>query len=316
MANTFLTEDVAGLDIADTYVAATRIGSTPNGGLELRNAGWVIHEPGLPDTVLASAIRSLWRRCGMPTSTVCSAMHNPSIAFRYFKHGNVSPSELEAALWLQGEELLHKSRGEIAMDWLLNRSACGCTPPDGEVANEGILVAVPAKDVDRHLAILEMAGLFPVILDVGCLALSNIFLELCRESVAKGPLCLINLSDHFADMAIVCDADWIYPHAIVFNATRPEDSIAYLCDSINNVLRFHQYKLHRSPVTRIVIAGKLPIPSQLQAALQKGAGLPVEIWNPLQKMTVRPAGLARRLAANPDIGPLLATSLGLALRRD
>lgn len=316
MVSSFFAEDVAGLDIADSYIAAARIGSGRHGVVELRNAGWSFYNPGLTDKALAAQIRTLWRRCGMPTTTVCSILRNPSIAFHYFKLGNVSEDELEAALWLQGEEILQKPRDEIAIDWHLNRPAGAGQETTTGSASEGVLVAAPLKDVDRHISILEMAGLYPVILDVGSTAISNIFLRLSDGSVGTETLCLVNLSEHFADMAILCDSDWIYPHAIVFHTTAVEQATAYLCDSINNVLKYHQYKLHRNPATRLLVAGQITAPAQLLNALQNGTGLPVEIWDPLQKIKVGASGLARKLAASPGIGPLLATSFGLALRRD
>ena len=311
-----VTEDVAGLDIADGYITAARFKSTRRGGWELRNAGWVPYDSRLSDKELVAKVRTLWRQCKIPTTTVCSCMRSRAFAFHYFKYAKVSKEELASALWLQGEEMLQMPRKDIAIDWRLNRAEGNSRDPSGETATEGILFAAPLKAVEHHLEILEMAGLYPVILDVGSLAIGNLFLELRDGVVAPETLCLMNLSDHVADVVIFRNCEWIYPHTIVFRTATWEQSMAYLCESVNDVLKYYQYKLRQEPVTRLVITGRIPAPEQLPAILQKGTGLPTEIWNPLPWLKVGVSGLARQLASDPHVGPLLATSLGLAMRRD
>ena len=311
MALFSLTEDVAGIDIADGTITASHVNRTGRGVVELRHAGWTTYDPGISDRGLASAVRGLWRQCGMPTTTVCSCLRSHSLAFRHFKYENITSEELAPALWLQGEETLQMPRRDIAMDWRLNPGT-----PSGGKTTEGLLLAASKQAVDRQLDILAMAGLYPVILDVGSMAIGNLFLELNPGSVPQEPLCLMSLSPHAADVAILCDRERIYPHTITFQAATGQASLPYLCENIADVLKHYQYKLRRDPVKRLVVTGQTPEPERLSAAFQERIGLPVDVWDPLPRLEVRGSGLARRLAADKSVGPLLATSLGLALRRD
>lgn len=310
MAPFSLTEDVAGIDIADGTITAARIHQTRRGVVELRNAGWASYDPGTSERALASAVRALWRQCGMTTTTVCSCLRSRSLAFHYFKYENISSKDLASALWLQGEEALQLPRQDIAIDWHVNPTA------ENSATKEGILMAAPTKAVDQHLGVLEMAGLYPVILDVGSMAIGNLFLELSDGDRPRDAVCIMSFSPHVADVAILDHRECIYPHTIVFQSATWQSSRDYLCENIADVLKYHHYKLRHDPVKRLVVTGGIPEPEQLSAALQERFHLPVDVWDPLSRVKVRGSALARRLAADKTAGPLLATSLGLALRRD
>jgi hypothetical protein len=45
-------------------------------------------------------------------------------------------------------------------------------------------------------------------------------------------------------------------------------------------------------------------------------GVPVMQWDPVRELAVKSRRLQSALAAQPDLGPLLAVCLGLALRRN
>ena len=92
--------------------------------------------------------------------------------------------------------------------------------------------------------------------------------------------------------------------------------MAYLCESVGDVLKYYRYKLRQEPVTRLYVAGKLDAAGQVCDVLNRHIDLPVEIWDPLTQVTVNNARLAQRLADGKNSGALLATSLGLALRKD
>ena len=131
--------------------------------------------------------------------------------------------------------------------------ASGATP-----GAEGLLVAAPRKDIDRHLALLEMAGLSPVIVDIGCMAVCNLFLALNGPARIPGAVCLLNLSTHTADMAVLMKDGWMYPHMLVSRSTAWEGSADYLCAHISDVLKYYHFKLRREPVQRLVLTVRIP----------------------------------------------------------
>jgi len=64
-----------------------------------------------------------------------------------------------------------------------------------------------------------------------------------------------------------------------------------------------------------VVTGRIPS-EPLGRVMTDRVGLPVEVWDPLSRLAIKGRRLRRRLERSPGLGPLLAASLGLALRRN
>jgi len=308
-------EDLVGLDITADCIIATRVRPVGDGRFEVRNAGWVSYPAGDSAARVARHIRRLWRRSGLANYTVCSCLRSRALMLRYFQYPGLAAEELASALRLQAEETLVMSGDEIVIDWHLNRHAAAGETADSPGGAEGVLVAVPKAEVDRHLAMLEQAGLVPVVVDVGCMALCNLFLALRADACAAGAVCLVNLATHTADVAVLLKQGWIYPHVVFAQQAAWESSVEYLGANIADVLKYYRFKLRQEPVARLILTGHLPSGDGFAGQLGERVGLPVEIWDPLSGLELGTRRVRRLLERHPGAGPLLATSLGLAMRR-
>ena len=316
MLKTRAREDVAGLDLGDGLMVVTRLTTSRSGQLELSHAGWAEYDPDASPQVIANSLRRLWATAGMPTSTVCVRVRSPALVLRYFRLTNLAEHEWASALWLKAEEALQMSRGDIAADWHLNRRPrAGQRAGAGDVV-EGLLVAAPRVDVDRTLDMLLLAGLYPVIVDVGCLAACNLVVALSPETVAAEPVCVVNLSRYAADIVVLFREGAVYPHTVSRRVSSWDESVPYLCENILDVLKYQEFKLHEDPVRRVLLTGRMPESDPSGVRIAEAIGVPVEKWDPLKHVSVRRRRLARVLDRELDLGPLLATSMGLALRRD
>jgi Tfp pilus assembly PilM family ATPase len=307
-------EDVAGLDIVAGNITASRIEIVSGGRMELCQAGWTTYDPDMPDKQLADVIRKLWRQSGMPTTTVCASLRSRSLVLHYFRFENIPVDELEPALWLKAEETLQMRRSQIVIDWHLNRNLGKNRNPAEEKIVEGVLIAAPQQDVDQQLKLLTMAGLFPVILDVGSMAVANLFLALKGNDLSPEPVCVTNLSTRTADIAILANRQWIYPQTVISRAADWEQAIPFLCENIMDALKYYEFKQHHTPVTRLILTGATA--DKLAGALRQRLNLPVETWDPLSSMSIPSSALSQRLTQTTHGGQMLASSLGLALRGD
>jgi len=307
-------EDVIGLDIGDTTVVASRVGRRHSGQIELREAGWVDFDAGASEKQLAAAIRRLWRENGFSTYTVCSCLRSRSAVLKYFKYPNLSEDELSSALRLEAEDALQLSLDKIVIDWHVNRRSADGEAGNGQRDTEGVLVAFPRSEVDRHLAVLQSAGLYPVVVDTACMAVSNLFFELGGRRNPDEVECLINLAKKFVDVAILFDDKCIYPRTIISRSAVWEEAVDYLIANLKDALKFYQFKLRQKPVQRLILCGRIPSKEDFLNKLQETVGLPVEIWDPLGDMAVRLGGRSRAFLEG-GVNSLLVTSLGLALRR-
>lgn len=304
-------ETVIGLDVGPEQISMAQIEMRGVGDISLSNAGWAPLSPGLDDDSIASVLRDMWKDCRLSSFTVASCLRSPSLVVRHFRFPSLNDDELTAALGLEAEEVLQIGTDEIVMDWHENQ--VDATPGDAR-GREGVLVAVPQEDLARHRALLEAAGLLPVIVDVGCTALGNAHMGLRGDDHRDHAVCLVNLTGKIADVAILFDGNAMYPRCLA-NVGEGEGRDRYLSDSLTDVLKYYQFKLRREPVTDIVITGQAPDMDALRAHMQKRVGLPAAVWNPGTDVRVRNGRVRQMLERQPEQGMTLATAIGMAMRR-
>ena len=304
-------ETVIGVDIGDGYVAASRLVVSRKGVFRLEAAGWVDYDQRGATPAIVTALRKLWQIAGLYTYTVSTCLRSHSLVLRYFHYPNLLAHELESALWLECEETLQLPREEMAMHWHENRYTAA--PGEGPDGREGVLVAAPRSDVTRQLSALEAAGLYPVVMDVACMAVGNLYQALRGTAQAAAPVCLVNLAGRSADILILFDGASIYPRS-VFSPTGPwAQTVDYLVVNIHDVLKYYQFKLRRDPVTQVLLTGQVPGDQAFQKRIGEAVGVKVDVWDPLSEIQVKRSKAMQALGSAG--GPAMATSLGLALQR-
>ncbi len=305
-------EDIVGVDVRDGCVTASQL-SVRGGRVSVSRVGWVEYEEDADDAGLAVAMKRLWKRFGFDTYTVCASLRNNALTLKQFRFPTLEASEVESALRLEAEEALQVPQNDLLVDCHVNRVVRGKNG-NGDSGIEGILVAATAKAVTRQVGILEDAGLYPVIMDVSCMALGNLF-HLLKPDRLGEVVCLVNLSVHSADIVVLGDDGTIYPRTVISRASQWKDATDYLVTNIQDSLKYYEFKLRRVPVQHLVFTGHVPSKDQVLSRVSSAINLPVEFWCPLEELSNRPPRVNRMLAANKDVGPLLSTSMGLALRR-
>jgi Tfp pilus assembly PilM family ATPase len=304
-------ETIVGLDIGPEQVSMAQVEVRGVGNIHLVNAGWVPLTPGLDTEGTASLLREMWKECRLSCFTVASCLRSPAVVVRHFRFPSLNDNELTAALTLEAEEVLQLDADRIVMDW--HENLVHAAPSDSR-GREGVLVAVPEAELTRHQQMLEAAGLLPVIVDVGCTALGNIFMGLRGAEHRDSAVCLVNLSGRTADVAILFDGNAMYPRCLT-NGGDGDGRIRFLADNLNDVLKYYQFKLRREPVTEIIVTGQAPDMAALCAQLQQRVRLPVSAWDPSKALNIRNWRVRQLLDHHPAQGMTLATAIGMAMRK-
>lgn len=310
----WVTEDIVGLDIGDSRITAARVDRGEDGRLVLQRAAWIECDSGASEREIAAAIRRMWRRFGMHTRTVCSCLHSRALNLHLFSHPGLTGAELAAALRLEAEEILQLPQTDIACDWLVSRAGDSAANAAAPASLDGILVAAPRREVDRHLSILRMARLSPVAVDVACMAIANLYATL--RGSAGGTVCLVYLYPHEAAIAILEDGKSIYPRTLFARSAAWEDAPDYLIENVSDMLKYHQFKMRRGPIERLVLTGRIPASPDFVRNVHGAISLPVELWNPMSQVAIGSPWLARQIESEPDVRPALVMSIGLGLRRE
>lgn len=304
-------QHVVGLDIGDGLITAAHVRLQKDGRPKVTRAGWEKCDPAMSDRQIADVIRRLWRSRAFGTMSVVSCFRSPSLTLKNFRHPNLSKTELAATLRLEAEEALRVPPQKIAMDWQITD---GPSVGAGQEKGDGILVAAPREEVERHLELLRMAGLYPVVLDVGVLAIGNLYTAIEELPPAAAPVCIANLGNRTADIAILYHDGFIYPR-VVFSPAADWRTVAdQLSGHIQDMMKYSEFKLRRDSVKRVMLCGSVPEDGSFRRGVSEGVGLPCEVWNPIAKLA--PGLRVNRLLSgkHAEMGPALATCLGLALR--
>lgn len=309
------TSDVAGVNFGDSHITAARVRSGVGGTEEVTHAGWVEYDLKASEQKIAAAVKSLWRKAGLPTTTVVASLRSASLVVRYFKYPFMPESELRSALRLQAEESLQLTGDELAVDWHINRGAARDrrTTGSGGVSIEGVLAAAPVKDVRRLLSILFMAGLDPIVLDVRAMAVANLYVRLARKS-DDPTTCVVGLAPHSADVIVLSTSGDVYPHTVFCRASTWVESPAFLCENIREAMKYTEFKLAWEPVRRVILMGDVTLDGDFVKRIQEGVDTTVETWDPLRAFALH-SRLREIVSSDPANAAMLAPSLGLALRR-
>lgn len=305
----WLREDVAGIDLGDTFISAARVRRT-RGGLSMTHGGVREYDCGGSEQAVAHEVRQLWSELAMPTRTVCASLRSVSMVMRQFKCPAMPEAELRAALSLQAEEALQMPRDRLAIDWHVNPAGSGA----GTGTIDGTLVAVPRRDVDRQLQIMSLAGLYPVVFDAGVMAVANLFVDQAPATAGEGAVCLVNLSSFTADIAVLLGRDWVYPHTAFCRAAAWESAPDFLAEHIREIVKYFEAKLYREPVNSVVLTGQIPAGEEFAESLAVSVGRPVRVWNPMDGVGRLPRRVRKRMDASPRTVSVMTTALGLALR--
>jgi hypothetical protein len=198
-------------------------------------------------------------------------------------------------------------------------------------------------DVERQLRIVRLAKLYPVVMDVACMAVPNLYRRLRGNGHAEETTAIVHLSRQSGDIAILPGDGELYPRTFFSRCAKWDDAMDYLTNNIRDELMYHRFKRRGKPVEKVVLTGQIPTgpcdpnaedsdretesrgsgppeastgaDGDFAARLGKAAGVAVSIWDPLSDMTVARAA-ARKIGERRSPVGSLAVSLGLALRRN
>lgn len=305
------TKDIAGIEFGDHHIAAVRVRGKDKNSYVMTHAGCVEYDSASDPKVTAGAVRALWKKTGMPTRTVCASLRSASQVMRYFSLPHMTEAELNRSLQLKAEEVFQSDGKNIVVEWHLNGGwdkAC-----IGQMIT-GLLAATPVQDVERELDVLYEAGLDPVVLDIRALAVANLY-EIMEGDQEGGPICLVNLTPHSADVMVRRGTGEIYPLTIYCRASTWCESPGFLAENIRDVIRYSEYKLGWDPVRRVILTGAPHCDEVFLGALKATLGVELKFWDPVMGVSRKSRAVAQLLSNSDSPAAFLTPALGLALRR-
>ncbi|MBI9020624.1 MAG: pilus assembly protein PilM [Verrucomicrobia bacterium] len=300
-------EHAVGLDVHDGHIVAAHF-TKHNSGLLLNALAVETYNPALSEKELAHCIREFWKKNKLPTRTVCTSLHTPSLISRSFSYTNVLPDELHRVLTLEAEEALQLPLERIALSWHLNPSSS-----ENKKEISGVLIAAPRKTVLQHIKLMQAAGLYPVNVEIDSSAAINLY-DFLNKNTEPAPVCLVNLTSHMASVVILSDGS-VWPR-IVYSGSETgwQDNLDYLIENIDGALLHYQLKTTGDPVSKLLLTGNA-LQNKAMERIAEAMTVPAERWNLTSEKNMSRLLHSKSVDFPEEIDAFnLITGLGLGLR--
>lgn len=178
-------KDVIGIDIGASAVKLVRL-HTARSGYLLKNLD---REPLPPEAVVDSsimdsravvqAVRDIVARNGIKTTDVVTSVSGHSVIIRKISLPLMTEDELENSIQWEAEQYIPFEMSDVYLDYHI----LGPDPNDQGLM-EVVLVAAKREFVDEYVSVIRESGLNPIIMDVDCFAIENIFCALYPDEAA------------------------------------------------------------------------------------------------------------------------------------
>lgn len=122
------------------------------------------------------SIAEVFRRAGIKTRRVVTAVSGRAVVVRYINMLNMSEDELHSALRFEADKYIPFQVEEVVLDCAkLPEFGETEAPSEGEKEMKVLLVAVKQTLIDEHVQMIQSLGMTPVVVDVDTFALGNAF---------------------------------------------------------------------------------------------------------------------------------------------
>jgi len=294
---------------------------------------------------IAEAIQEAIGNAGIKTKNVATAVSGHSVIVKKVNLPSMTRDELEESIRWEAEQYIPFDINEVNLDFQILEG----TEVEGQM--DVLLVAAKKDLIDDYVQVITEAGLIPSVMDVAAFAAENAF-SANYDVDPDEVVALVNIGAQVVNINIVTggapaftrdistggsvyteeiqkalSVGWEEAERMKIGGAAGEESQDVVPQEVEDAMRsvtetvlgeisrsldFFAATAAESRISRVFVSGGGSKVSGLEAAFQGKTNLPVQRLNPLERISVSSK-------VDPDlleeIGPSLAVSLGLALRR-
>ncbi len=294
--------------------------------------------------VVVDAIKEVVGKARVKTKDAVLSVSGRELIMKKIQLPKVTAKELDDAIMLEAEHHINLPIDDVYLDHQIV----------GQSAGQGgtmdvMLVAVKKTKINEYVAVVEEAGLTPVVVDVDAFALQNQYEMNSPETTAEA-VALIDIGASIMKTNVVRRGFSIFARDIAFGGNNYTRAISQrlnipfdraeaakkgehvagvqwddLVPSLEAVSRELSLEIQRTfdyfastaeseRISRIVLSGGCAKLSGVDEFLSSSWGIPVEVVKPFQNVQFDP----NRFPADDlyAAGPLLAVAVGLGMRRE
>lgn len=340
-------KEIVGIDIGSSSVKLVQL-SEQKGSYQLRNVGILplpseaIVDNSLMDTTsIVETIRDLMKSLGSRAQEAVCSISGNSVIIRKISLPAMTPEELEDQIAWEAEQYIPFDINDVNLDFEIL---------DTDLSASGkmtvLLVASKKEIINEYVSVFNEAGLRLVVVDVDSFAVQNIF-EMNYSPPENEVIALVNIGASIMNMNVVKGGVSLFTRDVQMGGNlyteeiqrqfsfsskdaekckvtgecpdkeKLKDTISRVNDTlsleINRSLDFYNSTAEDLKIGKIYLSGGGSKTSMLSESLSQRLGLPVELLNPLQKISFSEKEFDPEYLQ--EIAPLIAVAAGLAMRR-
>ncbi len=292
---------------------------------------------------IVESIRSLVEGLKVKTKNVAVSIAGHSVIIRKINIAAMPESQLEESIKWEAEQYIPFDIEDVNLDFQILDEPAG---PDQMTV---LLVAAKKEMINDYTAVIEEAGLHPVIVDVDSFAIENAY-NLNNESSDDEVVALVNIGAGVMNVNILKGGTSAFTRDISIGGRQITEEIQkrlkmtyeeaealkvgengpaaknaeveevvrstaeQLAAEVRRSLEFFAASSSGEEIKKIFLSGGCAKIAILPNLISERIGTPIEIFNPFAKIDFNPDVYDREYIK--QIAPLAAVGVGLALRRE
>ncbi len=343
-------KDIVGIDVGSSAVKVVCLRES-RGSFQLESIGimplnpeTIVDNTIMDSTAIVDSIQNLLKALKIKTSQVATSVSGHSVIIRKITLPIMTDSELDASIQWEAEQYIPFDISEVNIDFQI----LGPDPKDPSQMNV-MLVAAKKDFVEDHTALFIEAGLNPVVMDIDCFAVENMFdynygfvddevialidlgASATSVSVLRGDSSIftrdiqtggnllseelqkrLGLSGEDAERAKLGDRDIadVDPDSVDEILS---DAIENLAQEVQRSLDFFAATANDDRITKVYLTGGVSNSEKVRETLEERLGIPAERVDPFRNVKIKDKEFdAEYLEA---IGPMFSVATGLAMRK-
>jgi len=343
-------KDIVGIDVGSSAVKIVRLRES-RGTYHLENIGilpldseTIVDNTIMDSTVIVDSIRNLLNAMKVKTKRIATSVSGHSVIIRKISLPVMSESELESSIQWEAEQYIPFDISEVNIDFQI------LGPDSRDPSQMNVMLVAAKKDfVDDYTSIFAEAGLDPVVMDIDCFAVENMF-DYNYGFVDNEVVALIDLGASATSVSVLKGDTSIFTRDIQTGGNLlseelqkrlgvsseeaeraklgdrniadvdPDSVDEILADAIENLVQEVQRSLDffsatssEDQVSKIYLTGGVSNSVEVREKLEERLGVTAERVDPFRNVTINEKEF------DPEyldaIGPMFSVAAGLAMRK-
>jgi len=340
-------KEVIGIDIGSSSVKLVQLKDL-KGSFQLLNAGIVPLPPEaivdntlMDSSSIVSAVKSLVTSLGVKVKDVACSISGNSVIIRKITLPVMPVEELEDQITWEAEQYIPFDINDVNMDFQI------LSPDSIDPSKMVVLLVASKRDIiNDYFAVFNEAGMSLSVVDVDSFAVQNAF-EINHDVGTDDVVALINIGASVMNINVVRDGVSLFTRDVQMGGNLYTEEIqkhlgvsgyeaesmkilaveansAELLDVLNKVnetitqeirrsLDFYNSTASDDRITKVFVSGGSSKGYKFIDSVSEKVGIPVELINPFAKLKYNEKDFDPEYLK--EIGPLMAVTVGLAIRR-